>query len=97
MSSLAAAEVVVIVGDDEVADRAPVVDLWLKAARRNGAEVVHYGPTGSTATAPGGGAAALRLLARKGNKLGERLREAERARARRECGVPSAHLPASPD
>ena len=79
LSSLAAAEIMVIVGDDDVADRAPVVDLWLKAARRNGAEVVHYGPTGSTATAPGGGAAALRLLARKGNKLGERLREAERA------------------
>ena len=47
LSSLAAAEIVVIVGDDEVADRAPVVDLWLKAAARNGAEIVHYGPTGN--------------------------------------------------
>ncbi len=79
LSALAAAEIVVIVGDDEVADRAPVVDLWLKAARRNGAEIVHYGPTGTTSTAPGGGAAALRALVRKGNKLGERLRASERA------------------
>ena len=49
LSSLAAAEIVVVVGDDDVADRAPVVDLWLKAARRNGAEIVHYGPTGNRA------------------------------------------------
>jgi NADH-quinone oxidoreductase subunit G len=79
LSSLATAEVVVIVGDDTVADRAPVVDLWLKAARRNGAEIVHYGPTGTMPTAPGGAAAALRTLVRKGNKLGERLRASERA------------------
>ena len=49
LSSLAEAEIVVLVGDDDVADRAPVVDLWLKAARRNGAEIVHYGPTGNRA------------------------------------------------
>ncbi len=79
LSSLAAAEIVVIVGDDEVAERAPVVDLWLKAARRNGAEVVHYGPTGTVPTGPGGAAAALRSLIRKGNELGERLRASERA------------------
>ena len=79
LSALAAAEIIVIVGDDEVADRAPVVDLWLKAARRNGAEIVHYGPTGSKPTAPGGAAAALRALVRKGSKLGERLQASERA------------------
>ena len=76
--SIAQAEIVVIVGDDEVADRAPVVDLWLKAARRNGAEIVRYGPTGTEQTGPGGAAAALRSVARKGNKLGERLRASER-------------------
>ena len=79
LSSLAAAEIVVIVGDDEVVNRAPAVDLWLRAARRNGAEIVHYGPTGTTPTSPGGGATALRSLVRKGNKLGERLRASERA------------------
>ena len=62
LSSIAEAEIVVIVGDDDVADRAPVVDLWLKAARRNGAEIVHYGPTGTVPTGPGGAAAALRAL-----------------------------------
>ena len=79
LSSLAAAEIVVIVGDDEVADRAPVVDLWLKAAARNGAEIVHYGPTGNVPTAPGGAPAALRSLAEAGNELGERLRASDRA------------------
>ena len=79
LSSLAAAEIVVIVGDDEVADRAPIVDLWLKAARRNGAEIVRYGPTGTVPTTPGGAAAALRALVESGNDLGERLRVSERA------------------
>ena len=34
------AEIVVVVGEEEVADRAPIVELWIKQARRNGAEVV---------------------------------------------------------
>jgi NADH-quinone oxidoreductase subunit G len=79
LSALAQAELVVIVGDDEVADRAPVVDLWLKAARRNGAEIVQYGPTGSVPTGPGGAAAALRALAEPGNELGSRLAASDRA------------------
>ena len=79
LSSLAEAEIVVLVGDDDVADRAPVVDLWLKAARRNGAEIVHYGPTGTVPTGPGGAAAALRALSEPGNELGARLRDSERA------------------
>ena len=40
LSTIAAAEIVVVVGEDDVADRAPIVELWLKQARRNGAEVV---------------------------------------------------------
>ncbi len=79
LSSIAEAEVVVVVGDDEVAERAPVVDLWLKAARRNGAEIVHYGPTGTEATRPGGAAAALRALTEADNELGGRLRASDRA------------------
>ncbi len=79
LSSLAEAEIVVIVGDDEVADRAPVVDLWLKAAKRNGAEIVRYGPTGTEATGPGGAAAALRALTETGNALGDRVRASDRA------------------
>ena len=79
LSALAAAEIVVIVGDDAVADRAPVVDLWLKAARRHGAEIVQYGPTGSVQAAPGTAAAALQALTEPGNELGGRLRDADRA------------------
>src|SRR5262249_48547798 len=44
LSAIADAEVVVVVGDDAVADRAPVVDLWLKQAGRNGAEIVTLTP-----------------------------------------------------
>jgi NADH-quinone oxidoreductase subunit G len=40
LSAIADAEIVVVVGDEQVADRAPIVDLWIKQARRNGAEVV---------------------------------------------------------
>ena len=79
LSSVAAAEIVVIVGDDAVSERAPVVDLWLRAASRNGAEVVHYGVAGTVQTAPGGAGAALRALVESGNELGDRLRASERA------------------
>jgi NADH-quinone oxidoreductase subunit G len=79
LAALARAELVVIVGDDEVAERAPVVDLWLKAARRNGAEVVHYGPTGNVPSQPGAAAAALHALTEPENELGGRLRASERA------------------
>jgi NADH-quinone oxidoreductase subunit G len=78
LSAIAEAQIVVIVGDDAVADRAPVVDLWLKAAARNGAEVVHVSPTGTVMTQPAGGAAALLELAGAGSELGSRVRSADR-------------------
>jgi NADH-quinone oxidoreductase subunit G len=40
LSSIRDAEVVVVLGDVPVVERAPVVDLWIKAARRNGARIV---------------------------------------------------------
>ena len=40
LSSIAHAELVVVIGEERVADRAPIVELWIKQARRNGAEVV---------------------------------------------------------
>ena len=36
-------------GDHPVVERAPVVDLWIRAARRHGAKVVTVGPTGQIA------------------------------------------------
>ena len=74
LSALAEAELVVVVGDDAVADRAPLVDLWLKQAVRNGAELITIGPAGEVAAPPGGAAAALRELAEPKSKLGTRLR-----------------------
>jgi predicted molibdopterin-dependent oxidoreductase YjgC len=41
LSSIRDAQVVVVLGDEPVAERAPVVDLWLRAARRNGAEILY--------------------------------------------------------
>ena len=40
LSSIRDADVVVVLGDVPVVERAPVVDLWIKAARRNGARIV---------------------------------------------------------
>jgi NADH-quinone oxidoreductase subunit G len=40
LSSIRDARVVVVLGDEPVAERAPIVDLWIKAAQRNGARVV---------------------------------------------------------
>ena len=40
LSTIGAAEIVVVIGDEKVADRAPIVDLWIRRARRGGAEVV---------------------------------------------------------
>jgi NADH-quinone oxidoreductase subunit G len=79
LSAIGAAELVVVVGDDPVAERAPVVDLWLKAARRRGAEVVTFGPTGSEPRRPAEGPQVCRELAAADNELGARLRSAERA------------------
>ena len=46
LSGIAEAELVVVIGDDPVVERAPIVDLWIKEARRRGAEVVVYSPAG---------------------------------------------------
>ncbi len=41
LSSIADADVVAVLGDEPVPERAPIVDLWLKLARRNGAEIIY--------------------------------------------------------
>ena len=69
LSAIRDAELVVVLGDEPVAERAPVVDLWIKAARRAGAEV-HYG---------GDAHESCRRLASRDDELGGRLRESERA------------------
>jgi NADH-quinone oxidoreductase subunit G len=53
LSALREADAVVVVGDDPVVERAPLVDLWLRAARRRGARIVSVGPVGRVQTRPG--------------------------------------------
>jgi NADH-quinone oxidoreductase subunit G len=77
LSAIGDAELIVILGDDAVVERAPIVDLWIRKARRAGAEVVEIGPAGDIQAAPGTGAQECRKLAR--GELGERLRASDRA------------------
>jgi NADH-quinone oxidoreductase subunit G len=79
LSAIGEAELVVVVGDDPVVERAPIVDLWIKEARRRGAEIVVYSPTGSKTTAPGAGAETCRELASGRSGVAKALRDAERA------------------
>jgi NADH-quinone oxidoreductase subunit G len=78
LSAIAEAELILIVGDDPVVERAPIVDLWIKEARRRGAEIVACSPTGTVQTPPGGATALCRELAAPRNALGRRLRKAKR-------------------
>jgi len=68
LSAIRDADLVVVLGDEPVAERAPIVELWLKAARRRGAQVERAGdPLRS-----------CRRLAGARSALGRRLRESER-------------------
>ncbi len=78
LSAIADAELVVVVGDDPVVERAPIVDLWIKEARRRGAEIVTCSPSGTVPTAPGAGAELCRDLASARSPLAKRLRGADR-------------------
>ena len=77
LSAIRDAELIVVLGDDPVVERAPIVDLWLRKARRAGAEIVEIGPAGDVQVAPGTTARACRNLKR--GELGNRLRASERA------------------
>jgi NADH-quinone oxidoreductase subunit G len=79
LAAIRDAELVVVVGDDPVVERAPVLDLWIRAARRNGAEIVTFGPAGSVQVPPGSAARVCRELARAESELGSRLRSSDRA------------------
>ena len=79
LSSIRDAELVVVIGDDPVVERAPIVDLWIRAARRAGADVQVIGPHGDVPAEPGTGAAGCKALATESSELGQSLRRAERA------------------
>jgi len=97
IAALAEAEEIVVFEDCPVLDRAPLLELWLKQARRKGAQVTRIGPSGDIQRAH------ARLLPaaswREGNALGKRLRAAERvillwsAEARPEHALARSRLP----
>ena len=68
LSALRDAELIVVLGDDPVVERAPIVDLWLKAARRAGAEIVET----DLGTADGG-------VSKVRDELGSRIRGLDRS------------------
>ncbi|MEX2210927.1 MAG: molybdopterin-dependent oxidoreductase [Gaiellaceae bacterium] len=108
LSALADADLIIVIGDDPVAERAPIVDLWLRTARRRGAEVISYGPDGTEPRLPGEGPQVCRELAKS-----KRLREAENliliwsgpggaggaeiARLAAELDCAAFHLPSTPN
>ncbi len=53
LSAIREADICVVVGDAPVVERAPLVDLWLRAARRAGADVVTIHAAGTITVAPG--------------------------------------------
>jgi NADH-quinone oxidoreductase subunit G len=65
ISAIRDADVCLVFGDDPVVERAPVLDLWLRAARRNGAEVITLNPAGTIALQPGGAAWAAAELGKE--------------------------------
>jgi NADH-quinone oxidoreductase subunit G len=79
LSAIGDAELVVVLGDEPVEERAPIVDLWLRAAKRNGAEIVTVGVAGSIQRPAGEAVEAARELGEESSELGRRLREADRA------------------
>jgi NADH-quinone oxidoreductase subunit G len=69
LSAIRDAELVVVLGDEPVAERAPIVDLWLRAARRSGAQIEYAGDA----------VGSCRRLADGRDALGKQLRASDRA------------------
>ena len=63
LSAIRDADVALVLGDHPVIERAPIVDLWLRSARRGGAEVITVNPAGTIPTAPGSAPATCAQLA----------------------------------
>jgi NADH-quinone oxidoreductase subunit G len=78
LSAIRDADVCLVLGDDPVVERAPIVDLWLRSARRAGAEVITLNPGGSATVAPGSAAQVATAL-REGGRMPAELRAAARA------------------
>ncbi|MEO8290987.1 MAG: molybdopterin-dependent oxidoreductase [Gaiellaceae bacterium] len=83
LSAIRDADLCIVLGDEPVVERAPIVDLWLRAARRGGAEVATLNPAGTVSLPPGSAAwAAAQLQSESAapelRPLARKLKEAER-------------------
>jgi NADH-quinone oxidoreductase subunit G len=78
LSAIRDSELVLVLGDDPVVERAPVVDLWLRAARRAGGRVISVNPAGDVQAAPGSAAQVCAAL-RKGGDVTPELRDTAKA------------------
>jgi NADH-quinone oxidoreductase subunit G len=63
LSSIAQADVCLVVGDDPVLERAPLADLWLRHVRRAGSEIITIHPAGTVPVEPGSAASVCAALA----------------------------------
>ena len=100
LSAIRDADVCLVLGDDPVVERAPVVDLWLRAARRRrGATSIAVNPAGDVQVAPGSApqvCAALREGGKPPTELRRRrsaVRGADARRARLVGGRPDRRPP----
>ena len=101
LSTIGAAELVVVLGDEAVTDRAPIVDLWITQARRNGATVERVAdgklPRALTERLRASERAVL-VWSGRGGGGGDRLAELAHAlgfEGKPGCGA--FHLPATPN
>jgi NADH-quinone oxidoreductase subunit G len=102
LSSIADAELVVVVGEEEVADRAPIVELWIKQARRNGARVEKVALSNDLPSeledAVTASERAVLIWSGRGGGGGARLAElAHRLGLDGKPGCAAFHLPATPN
>ncbi|MGH3022016.1 MAG: molybdopterin-dependent oxidoreductase [Gaiellaceae bacterium] len=79
LAAIRDADVCLVLGDDPVVERAPIVDLWLRSARRAGAEVITLNPGGSVPVAPGSAPQVCAALREGGKNLPTELRAAAKS------------------
>jgi NADH-quinone oxidoreductase subunit G len=101
LSTIGAAEIVVVIGDEMVADRAPIVDLWIRRARRSGAEVVQVAEPKlgkKLEERVSGSDRAVLIWSGRGGGGGARLAElGHRLGLDRKPGCAAFHLPTTPN
>ena len=102
LSAIGNAELVVVIGEEAVVDRAPIVDLWIRHAHRNGARVELVGQSNELSSelteALRRSEAAVLVWSSRGGGGGARLAELAHSlgfEGKKDCAA--FHLPATPN